>query len=141
MYAMLFANAPWLIICGDWSVVRFKKAMPMQQIFFLLTRGMLERLSKDEMERWTMIAWAIWVACNKFCFEDFSLDLKLSFATLRPYYMNIKSLWQTNGHISCWGDGWNDVSCFFLCPACQASMYSPRAHQDPYLFVLLISLF
>ena len=48
----------------------------MQLIFFLLTRSMLERPPKDDMERWTTIAWAIWRARNKFCFEDFQPRLE-----------------------------------------------------------------
>ena len=31
---------------------------------------MLKRLPQREMEHWAMIAWGIWHARNKFCFDD-----------------------------------------------------------------------
>ena len=56
-----------------WGLVngKIQKSKAYATDFFLLTWSMLERLPKDEMERWTTTAWAIWRAHNKFCFEDF----------------------------------------------------------------------
>ena len=69
----------------------------MQLFFFLLTRSMLERPPKDDMERWTTIAWAIWRARNKFCFEDFRprLEAILRKVTsfLHEYQMLVANQW------------------------------------------------
>ena len=44
-----------------WGVVngKIQKSKAYATDFFLLTRNMLERLPKDEMEQWTTAAWAI----------------------------------------------------------------------------------
>ena len=59
------------LACNVWGLVsgKIQKSKAYATDIFLLTRSMLERLPKDEMERWTTAAWAIWRAHNKFCFE------------------------------------------------------------------------
>ena len=55
-----------------WALVKGKiqKSVDHASDFLELTRSMLERLPKEEMERWSVIAWAIWNARNRFCFEN-----------------------------------------------------------------------
>ena len=127
---MLFGNAPWLVMCGGLVSGKIQKSKAYATDFFLLTRSMLERPPKDDMERWTTIAWAIWRARNKFCFEDFQPrpEAILCEATsLHEYQILVTHLFFFS---------------FFLFPGFQASMYSPRAHQDLYLHLCtFISLF
>ena len=39
------------------------------QDFFSLFKQMVVRLTQQELEHWATVAWAIWNASNKFCFE------------------------------------------------------------------------
>ena len=45
------------------------------QIFFLLVRTLVARLTK-ELERWAITMWKIWNARNKFYFEDTQVHLE-----------------------------------------------------------------
>ena len=49
-----------------WGLVRGKiqKSNAHASGIFILTRSVLERLPRREMEHWATIAWAIWNACN-----------------------------------------------------------------------------
>ena len=70
LFAIFCGISLLLIMCRPWLEERFKKAMPMSQIFSLLTRSMLEWLPIEEMELWAVLSWAIWNARNKIYFED-----------------------------------------------------------------------
>ena len=60
-----FARNVWALVKG-----KIQKSSAVVHDFFLLTRSMMQRLTRDELTEWAMITWAIWNARNKFCFED-----------------------------------------------------------------------
>jgi len=60
------ARNVWTLVKG-----RTQKSAAQASDFLALTRSMVERLPKEEMERRSAIAWAIWNARNKLCFENF----------------------------------------------------------------------
>ena len=61
-----------------WALVKGKiqKSAAQASDFLVLTRNMLERLPKEEMERWSIIAWAIWNARNRFYLKNFQTQPK-----------------------------------------------------------------
>ena len=46
------------------------------QDIFMLFRWLMDKLSKQELERWTVTAWAIWNARNKYNFEHIQIQPK-----------------------------------------------------------------
>lgn len=60
-----FAHNVWAMVRG-----KIQKSSAVAPDFFPLTRQMMQRLPRPKMEHWAMIAWAIWNARNKCCFED-----------------------------------------------------------------------
>uniref|UniRef100_A0A7N2LT45 Reverse transcriptase zinc-binding domain-containing protein n=1 Tax=Quercus lobata TaxID=97700 RepID=A0A7N2LT45_QUELO len=59
-----------------WSVAgrRIQKSPTGTSDFFSLFRSMANRLSKQELESWAMVVWAIWGARNKFYFKKTQLQ-------------------------------------------------------------------
>ena len=49
---------------------RLQKCGVVAQSFYRLTRQLEERLTGEEMETWATVAWSIWNARNRFCFEE-----------------------------------------------------------------------
>ena len=49
---------------------RLQKCGIVAQNFFHLVRQLEEKLTGKEMETWATVAWAIWNARNRFCFEE-----------------------------------------------------------------------
>ena len=54
-----------------WALVKGKlqKSSAVVQDFHSLARQMDDKLTGKEMEVWAMVAWSIWNARNRFCFE------------------------------------------------------------------------
>ena len=59
-----------------WSVVgrRIQKSPNGTFDFFSLFQSMANRLSKQELESWAVVVWAIWGARNKFYFKKTQLQ-------------------------------------------------------------------
>ena len=58
------ARNVWVLVWG-----RIQKTNSSTTSFFLLTRQMMERLSKKELEMWTMVVWSLWKAHNRIHFR------------------------------------------------------------------------
>ena len=48
---------------------KLQKSSAVVQDFHSLARQMEDKLTGKEMEVWAMVAWSIWNARNRFCFE------------------------------------------------------------------------
>ena len=59
-----FARNTWALVRG-----RLQKCPNKATAFFLLLRGLQERLERGEVEVWVVTAWALWNVRNKFYFE------------------------------------------------------------------------
>ena len=59
------ARNVWVLVWG-----RIQKTNSSTTSFFLLTRQMMERLSKKEFETWTMVVWSLWNARNRMHFRQ-----------------------------------------------------------------------
>ena len=58
---------------NEWALVQEKlqKCQAQAPDFFVLVRRLMDKLTKEEMERWAFTtSWAIWNTGNKFYFED-----------------------------------------------------------------------
>ena len=60
-----FAQCTWSHVPG-----KIQKSNSIASCFHLLTRQMIGRLPKKELEVWAMISWSLWNARNKFHFEQ-----------------------------------------------------------------------
>ncbi|KAK9993090.1 hypothetical protein SO802_022793 [Lithocarpus litseifolius] len=60
-----FARCTWSLVRG-----KIQKSNSIASCFHLLTRQMIGRLPKKELEVWAMISWSLWNAHNKFHFEQ-----------------------------------------------------------------------
>ena len=49
---------------------RLQKYGAVVQNFYRLAQQLEERLTRKEMETWVTMAWSIWNARNRFCFEE-----------------------------------------------------------------------
>ena len=47
----------------------FKKCSNVTQDIFMLFRWLMDKLTRQELERWAVMAWVIWNAWNKYYFE------------------------------------------------------------------------
>ena len=90
-----------------WALVKGKiqKSVDQASDFLELTRSMLQRLPKEEMERWSVIAWAIWNARTGSAPRTCKLSLKLSFEVQYRSCMNIKNWWPSKGRYRPQGTG------------------------------------
>lgn len=63
---------------NEWALVQEKlqKCQAQAPDFFVLVRRLMDKLTKEVMERWAITSWAIWNTRNKFYFEDTQLHPK-----------------------------------------------------------------
>ena len=66
-----FAQNVWALCRG-----KLQKCSNDAQDIFMLFRWLIDKLSKQELERWTVTAWAIWNARNKYYFEHIQIQPK-----------------------------------------------------------------
>ncbi|KAK9988760.1 hypothetical protein SO802_028999 [Lithocarpus litseifolius] len=71
-----------------WALVRGKmqKSSAVVQKFHSLARLMEDRLTGKEMEVWAVVAWSIWNARNRFCFEEKQSQPGDILTVPSPYY-------------------------------------------------------
>ncbi|KAK9986113.1 hypothetical protein SO802_031064 [Lithocarpus litseifolius] len=76
---------------------RLQKSGAVVQNFYHLARQLEDRLTGKDMETWATVAWSIWNARNKFCFEEKQsqpIDILQAATTLMQDYQR----W--NGHLA-----------------------------------------